>query len=84
MVSEKGLQVNNHGMTEIEIMSVVLHLLGEDVTRVDDARYVLQIDIFGMMAFTDHFSLRLRCLIPFDITEAAQCTHVLLSFCIVV
>ena len=35
-------------------MIVVLHLLGEDVTGVYDSSYVLHIDIFGLMAFTNH------------------------------
>ena len=54
MVSEKGLEGNHHGITEIALMSVVLNLLGEDFTWVDDSRYVLHIENFGLMEFTNH------------------------------
>ena len=56
MVYEKFLEGNQHGITEIEIMSVFIHLLGEYFTGVDDARYVLHLDIFGMMEFPNHVS----------------------------
>ena len=51
MVSWKGLEVKHHGVAEVEIFSVVLHLLVEDVTGVDNARYVLHTDIFGLLEF---------------------------------
>ena len=55
MVSEKGLEGNHRVITEISIISVVLHLRGEDFTIVDDVSYVLRIDIFGLMSFPNHF-----------------------------
>ena len=55
MVSEKGLKGNHHGIAEIEIMSVFIHLLDEYATGVDYARYVIHIEIFGMMASTNYF-----------------------------
>ena len=55
MVSEKGLEENHHGITDIAIMSVIIHLLGEDFTGVEDARYVKHIDIIEPMAFTKQF-----------------------------
>ena len=35
-------------------MSVFLNLFGEDVNGFDDTSYVLHIDIFGLMAFTNY------------------------------
>ena len=54
MVSEKGLEGNHYGISDIAITSVILNLLGEYVTGVDYSRYVLHVDIFGMMTFTNH------------------------------
>ena len=54
MVSEKGLEGNHHGFTDNALMSFALHLLGEDSTWVDDSRYVLHIENFGLMEFTNH------------------------------
>ena len=54
MVSEKGLEGNHHGIAEIAIMIVFLHILGEYVTRVDDSRHMFRIDIFELMAFTNN------------------------------
>ena len=85
MVSEKVLEVNHHVIAEILIIGVVLQVFGEDFTGVDDARYVLHIDIFGLRCYSlTMFSLKLRFLIPFYLTEASHCTHALLLLYIVV
>ena len=57
VVSKKGLKGNHHVIADIVIMCVILNLLGEDFTGVYDARYVLQIDIFGLVGFTNQFLL---------------------------
>ena len=54
MVYEKFLEGNYHGIAGIAIRSVVHNLLGENVTGVDDASYVLHIYIFRLIAFTNH------------------------------
>ena len=51
---EKVLEGNHNGIIDITIMSVFLNLFGEDVNGFDDTSYVLHIDIFGLMAFTNY------------------------------
>ena len=55
MVSEKSLEVNHHAIVDIPMMIVVLHILGEDIIGVDDASYVLHLDIFLLVVLPNHF-----------------------------
>ena len=46
MVSEQGLEGNHHIIAEIAITGVVLHIIGKDLTGVDNTRYMIHIGIF--------------------------------------
>ena len=65
-------------------MSIILNLLSENVTWIDDSRYVLQFHIFGLMALQTMSYLRFRCLIPFEVTEADHWNWAILSLYILV
>ena len=54
MILEESLELNHHGITLVVIINIVLHILGENVTWVDDSRYVLHFHIFGLMASPNH------------------------------
>ena len=53
----KRLEGDHHGVSEIFEVRVVFHFLCENVDGIDYSKNVVDVQIFRLMAFTDHVFL---------------------------
>ena len=67
---QECLEGDHNQVSNISEVRVVFHLLCENVARIDDTRNLINVDIFRLMAFANHIFLEVKCLIPFEVTEA--------------
>ena len=53
-VLQKRLEGDHHGVSEISEVRVVFHFIRENVDRLVDSKNVVDIHIFGLMAFKNY------------------------------
>ena len=83
-VLQKGLERDHHSISEIHEVCVFFYLLCEYVPQIYDAWDMIHVNVLWLMTFANHISLRFKCLIPFEVTEASHLTAALLSLYILV
>ena len=53
-VSQKRLEGDHHGVSEIFEVRVVFHFIRENVDGIDDSKNMVDVQIFRLMAFANH------------------------------